>query len=101
MVKGECIMEEKKINKPMKQTILLENREKLCVSGVIDVESFNDQSIIAVTDIGILIIRGTELHINKLNLESNELVVEGDIYSLEYSDGDTGKSKSFFGKMFK
>jgi len=94
-------MEEKKINKPKSQTLLLENREKLCVSGVIDVESFNDQSIIAITDIGVLIIRGAELHINKLNLDSNELVVEGDIFSLEYSDGETGKSKSFLGKMFK
>lgn len=94
-------MEEKKITKPKNQTLLLENREKLCVSGVIDVESFNDQSIITITDMGVLIIRGSELHINKLNLDSNELIVEGDIFSLEYSDGDTAKSKSFFGKMFK
>ena len=94
-------MEEKKSTKPKNQTLLLENREKLCVTGVIDVESFNDQSIIAITDIGVLIVRGSELHINKLNLDSNELIVDGDIFSLEYSDGDTGKSKSFFGKMFK
>ncbi|HEY5587070.1 MAG TPA: sporulation protein YabP [Ruminiclostridium sp.] len=94
-------MEEKKITKPKNQTLLLENREKLSVSGVIDVESFNDQSIVAITDVGVLIIRGSELHINKLNLESNELIVEGDIFSLEYSDGETGRSKSFFGKMFK
>lgn len=94
-------MEEKKTIKPMNQTITLDNREKLSVSGVVDVESFNEESIIAVTDLGVLIIRGTELHINKLNLDSNELVVEGDIFSLEYSDGETGKSKSFFGKMFK
>lgn len=94
-------MEEKKVTKPKNQTLLLENREKLCVTGVIDVESFNDQSIVAVTDMGVLIIHGSELHINKLNLDSNELIVEGDIFSMEYSDGDTGKSKSFFGKMFK
>lgn len=92
-------MEEKKVVK--KQTLLLENREKLCVTGVADVESFNDQMIVAITDLGILIIRGEELHINKLCLESNELIIEGDIFSLEYSDGDTGKSKSFFGRMFK
>jgi sporulation protein YabP len=94
-------MEEKKVIKPKNQTLLLENREKLSVTGVIDVESFNDQSIVAITDMGVLIIHGSELHINKLNLESNELIVEGDIFSLEYSDGETGKSKSFFGKMFK
>ncbi|PYG88260.1 sporulation protein YabP [Ruminiclostridium sufflavum DSM 19573] len=94
-------MEEKKIIKQKNQTLLLENREKLCVTGVIDVESFNDQIIIAVTELGILIVRGAELHINKLCLESNELIIEGDIYSLEYNDGETAKSKSFFGKMFK
>ncbi len=64
-------------------------------------ESFNEESIIAVTDIGVLVIRGADLHINKLNLDSNELVVEGDIFSLEYNDGENTKSKSFFGKMFK
>jgi sporulation protein YabP len=95
------MVEEKKITKPKNQTLLLENREKLCVTGVIDVESFNDESIIAVTDLGVLIIRGADLHINKLNLDSNELIVDGDIYCLEYSDSETGKSKSFFGKMFK
>ncbi len=94
-------MEEKKNVKPKNQTILLENREKLCITGVVDVESFNEQSIIAITDIGILIIRGAELHITKLSLESNELIIEGDIFSLEYSDGDNIKSKSFFGRMFK
>ncbi len=95
------MMEDKKIIKPKNQTLLLDNRERLSVSGVTDVESFNEENIIAVTDLGVLIIRGMNLHINKLNLDSNELVVEGDIFSLEYSDGENTKSKSFFGKMFK
>ncbi len=94
-------MEEKKTVKPKNQTLILENRERLSVSGVVDMESFNEESIIAVTDIGVLVIRGADLHINKLNLDSNELVVEGDIFSLEYNDGENTKSKSFFGKMFK
>lgn len=94
-------MEEKKVIKPKNQTLILDNREKLSVTGVVDVESFNEESIVAVTDMGVLVIRGTELHINKLNLDSNEMVVEGDIFSLEYNDGENTKSKSFFGKMFK
>ena len=93
-------MEEKKITKPKNQTVLLENREKLSVSGVIDVDSFNDQSIVALTDMGVLVIRGAELHISKLCLETNQLIVEGDIFSMEYSD-ETVKSKSFLGRMFK
>lgn len=94
-------MEEKKVINQKNQTLTLENREKLSVTGVVDVESFNEESIVAVTDLGVLIIRGADLHINKLNLDSNELVVEGDIFSLEYGDGETGKSKSLFGRMFK
>lgn len=94
-------MEEKKPIKPKNQTLILENREKLNVTGVLDVESFNEESIVAVTDLGVLMIRGSDLHINKLNLDSNELIVEGDIYSLEYNDGENTKSKSFFSKMFK
>ncbi len=94
-------MEEKKIVKPKNQTLLLENREKLSLTGVIDVDSFNEESIVAVTDLGVLFIKGADLHINKLNLDSNELIVEGDIYSMEYSDSENGKSKSFFGRMFK
>ncbi len=94
-------MDDKKMVKPKNQSLVLDNREKLSVTGVVDVESFNEENIVAVTDLGILIIRGTDLRINKLNLDINELIVEGDIFSLEYSDSDNTKSKSFFGKMFK
>ncbi|HHW47254.1 MAG TPA: sporulation protein YabP [Clostridiaceae bacterium] len=97
------MVEEKKISKPKVQNIIIENREKMSVSGVIDVESFNDESIIVDTELGVLIIRGEDLHINKLNLDSSELIVEGDIISCEYSDRESSRSKGmgFFSRMFK
>lgn len=93
-------MEEKKVVKPKVQNILLENRQKLLVSGVIDVESFNEQYVIVHTDLGILAIKGEGLHISRLNLDNGELNVEGDILSLEYSESE-GSKGGFFSRLFK
>ncbi len=97
------MIEEKKISKPKIQNLILENREKLSISGVIDVESFNDECVIADTELGVLIVRGEDLHINKLNLDNSELNIEGEIVSCEYSDKDGSKSKGggFLSRMFK
>jgi sporulation protein YabP len=99
---GFCVIEEKKISKPKVQNLILENREKLSVSGVIDVESFNDECVIADTELGILIIKGIDLHINKLNIDNSELGIEGEIVSCEYSDRDGSRNRGgFFARMFK
>ena len=96
------MIEDKKTPKPKVQNLILENRERLSVSGVIDVESFNDESVIVDTELGVLVVRGMDLHINKLNIDSSELSVEGDIMSCEYSDRDGSRSKGgFFARMFK
>jgi len=97
------MVEEKKTSKPKVQNLLLENREKLSVSGVIDVESFNDENVIIDTELGLLVVHGENLHISRLNLDNSELIVEGDIISCEYDDRGSGKSKGlgFLGKMFK
>jgi len=96
------MIEDKKTLKPKVQNLILENRERLSVSGVIDVESFNDESVIVDTELGVLVVRGMDLHINKLNIDSSELSIEGDIMSCEYSDRDGSRSKGgFFARMFK
>ena len=96
------MIEDKKTPKPKVQNLILENRERLSVSGVIDVESFNDESVIVDTELGVLVVRGMDLHISKLNIDSSELSVEGDIMSCEYSDRDGSRSKGgFFARMFK
>ncbi|MDK2802232.1 MAG: sporulation protein YabP [Oscillospiraceae bacterium] len=80
--------------------IILEDRKKLIVSGVIDIDSFDESLIVAFTDMGDLNIKGKDLHINKLNVETGELSVEGDIFALIYSD-DTKRDGGFFSKLFK
>jgi sporulation protein YabP len=79
-------IEEKKQISKAQHNFLLENRERMSVSGVIDVDVFNPDMVVVQTDMGMLTIKGIDLHINKLNLESSELIVEGEINSCVYSD---------------
>ena len=84
------------------QNIILENREKLSISGVLDVLSFDDQIVILETELGLLTVKGENLRINKLSLDTSEVVVDGEIYNLGYSEKDNNqKSGSFFGKIFR
>ena len=79
---------------------ILEDRRTLSVSGVNDVDSFDEQTIVAITDSGELTIRGEKLHITRLSLEIGELQVEGSIVSLSYADV-APKASSFWGKVFR
>lgn len=95
--------EDKKTSKPKSQNLIMENRERLSVSGVVDVESFNDECVVIDTELGVLVVRGEDLHISKLNLDNSELNIEGEISSCEYSDSEGSRSKGFgfLGRMFK
>lgn len=71
--------------------IILEEREQLSVSGVEEVESFDENTIVMLTNRGTLIVRGEELHIEKLSLDGGDLKVEGTIDSLTYEDSGRGQ----------
>ena len=84
------------------QNLVLENREKLSISGVLDVLSFDDQVVIVETELGLLTIKGENLRINKLSLDTSEVTVEGEIFNLAYSENDINqKTSSIFSKIFK
>ena len=85
------------------QNVVLENREKLNVTGIVDVLSLDDQIIIIETELGLLTIKGEDLKINKLSIDTSDFIVEGRINSLLYSNTDTGmpKSKNILSKIFK
>lgn len=93
------MLEEKKAKKA--HNIIMENRKILSVSGISDVDSFNEDLIVLFTDLGVLTVKGDNLHINKLSVESGELNVEGDIQSINYSDEETKKNGGFLSKLFK
>ena len=81
----------------------MENRSKISISGVEDVDSFDEQTVILFTNAGLLTLRGRDFHINKLNVDSGEVVIEGDVESLTYSEsmGSSRDSGGFFSKIFK
>lgn len=98
-----AIEERKTISTGVIQNLILENRGKLSISGVLDVLSFDDQVVIVETELGLLTIKGENLRINKLSIDTSEVIVEGDIASLVYSENkSTDKSKgSLISKIFK
>ncbi len=83
------------------QNLILENREKLTISGVIDVLSFDDQIVILETELGMLTIKGEDLRINKLSIDTQDVIIEGNINTLTYSDKEEKKNGSLLGKIFK
>ena len=85
------------------QNIVLENREKLTISGVLDVLSFDDQIVILETELGLLTVKGENLRINKLSLDTADVIVDGEIYNLGYSEKNLEKKSvgGILGKLFK
>ena len=80
--------------------LIMENRNRLTVSGVSDVDSFDEQTGVIFTGMGELTVRGSDLHIINLNVDSGELSVEGTVGSLTYSDDRPDKG-GFFSRVFR
>ena len=78
--------EDNRGRQPQPHGLTLHDRRKLSVSGVEDVENFDEGTVALVTAGGMLTIRGSNLKIEKLSLDGGELMVEGHIDSLDYSD---------------
>ena len=76
----------------------LMDRAHLTVSGVEDVERFDESGVIMTTSAGTLIVTGEDLHIGKLSLDGGELLVEGHIDGLNFEDAPARKS-SFFSRL--
>ena len=70
-------MEEKTVSKTHK--VLLQNRKSGSFSGIVDVLSFDVAEILLETELGMLLIKGNDLHVNRLSLEKGEVDVEGRI----------------------
>ena len=84
------------------QNLILENREKLSISGVVDVLSFDDQVVMIETELGLLTVKGENIKINKLSIDTSEVIVEGDISYLAYSENNQEKTGgNLLSKIFK
>ena len=84
----------------MYHRLTLEGREKLTVSGVEDVERFDESCIVMSTCAGTLVVTGEGLHIGKLSLDGGELHVDGRIDALSYEDAPEPRSGGLFSRLF-
>lgn len=82
-----------------KHTLALDNRKRLVLTGAEDVSGFNEEAVSVKTSAGTLLIKGSGLHIDRLNLETGDVTVEGNVNSLQYSG--TGDNRSRFAKLFR
>lgn len=83
--------------------VSLNARSSANITGVKDVLSFDAGEVLLETEQGILMLRGNDLHVNRLTLEKGEVDVDGKIDSLTYSDSNnSGKSgESLISRLFK
>ena len=79
--------------------IILENRKKINISGVLSVDMFDEETISLDTELGKIIIKGMGLHILSYNVEIKDLLAEGRINALIYTAEE--KNEGFFAKLFK
>ncbi len=79
--------------------IILESRRKISISGVEDVDSFDEKEAVIYTNMGLLELRGRDIHMNKLNLESGEIILEGEFSSIVYADEGNSEKKGFMARL--
>ena len=79
--------------------IVMENRKNLSISGVTEVESFDEQTVSLQTALGQLTIKGSELHLERLNTDVGDVGVTGTIHGLFYTN-DSGKG-GFLSRILK
>ncbi len=81
--------------------LILEGRKRLSVSGVTDVDSFDENTVLLYTNMGELTVKGSDLHVNDLSVTSGEMNIEGDIQAVIYGDKDRQSPLGFIGKLFR
>ena len=83
--------------------LILNNRSKVSLNGITDILSFDVNEILIETELGMLMIRGNELHVNRLTLDKGEVDIDGRIDSFVYSDTAASgeKQESFFARLFR
>ena len=78
--------------------LILENRKRMSVTGVERVDSFDEGEISMFTTGGILYVRGTDLHMDKLDLDAGDLIITGLVTDISYEE--VAKTSSLWSKLF-
>lgn len=82
--------------------LVLNGRKTAVLSGILDVLSFDTKEVLLETELGILLLKGDDLHVNRLTLEKGEVDLDGRIDSIAYSENSHLKGEDgFLKKLFK
>ncbi|MCL2057414.1 MAG: sporulation protein YabP [Oscillospiraceae bacterium] len=92
--------QDKKIRKAQ-HNVIIENRRSLTITGVMDIDSFDEETVIVFTEEGELTIKGVNLHINKIDVDTGDLLMEGEVDTLVYSDNLPGNKGGLFSRLFR
>lgn len=89
------------VNNKTIHNIILEGRKKMSLSGVTDVDRFDENTVLLYTNMGELTVKGSDLHVSDLSVTSGEMNIEGDINEIIYGDRELRSPLSFLGKLFR
>lgn len=81
--------------------VVIEERKSLTVSGVEDVERFDESTIVLSTSKGTMVVTGEDLHIEKLSLDGGDLKVEGQVDAVTYEDDGGGGRGGFLARLLR
>ena len=82
-----------------KQTLMLEDRKRLIIDGILNVESFNEDYLELSSNLGRIEIEGSSLKIEELRQDTGKILITGEISGVFYKENKTLKTP--FGKIFK
>ena len=83
-----------------RHSVNLTGRERAVITGVSDVDCFNEQLVVLLTDAGQMTVTGAGLHVENLDLKNGQLVIEGEIAALEYS-GKVRREGGVLSRLFR
>lgn len=93
-------MPEEKHRAERPQNVVIEDRQAVSVTGVTDIESFDENTVVLHTDLGPMIVRGEGLHISRIDLDCGELSLDGAVQGLSYEEGYAGRG-GFFSRLLR
>lgn len=81
--------------------ININNRETMTITGVTDVITFNEDLVLLDTIMGAIHIKGKNMKVNKLNVDTGDMCIEGEVQSLAYTTKESKNKESIIKKLFK
>lgn len=86
-----------------KHSVVIEDRSRIKINCVDDVESFNEEKAVVYTSMGVMVITGYNFKVSRLNVDDGRLEIEGEIDKLEYTEAPDSRDGGggFFGRLFR